>query len=156
MAGSIAVPGFGSKLANGGSAGTTYTNVAQVKKITFSAGQIKTDDITNLDSPSATLSGSPPPAGAVYQEILKVMVEAKDVTFDFVLNPADPTTQALLQNIQEAPSSSLNYWKLTTADGSTFIFQGYSNEFSFDVDYMKAIVGKGGIKVTGPVNAVWS
>ena len=48
----IAYPGYGSKLANGGTAGTSYTNVAQLKKGNFSGLKADFEEITNLDSPS--------------------------------------------------------------------------------------------------------
>jgi hypothetical protein len=145
----IAFPGFGSKLANGGTSGSSYTNVAQCKNVKLSAGKIKTDDITNLDSPA--IGG-----GAVYQEIIKTMVEADTCTFDFVVNPADPTTEGLLTGLQASPSSSLQYWRLTTTDGSTLIFQGYSASFDIDVTFDKAITGKGSVKISGPVTVTWS
>lgn len=145
----IAFPGFGSKIANGGTSGSSYTNVAQCKNVKLSAGKIKTDDITNLDSPA--IGG-----GSVYEEILKVLVAADTVTFDFVMNPADPTTQSLLSNLQASPSSSFDYWRLTTTDGTTFIFQGYSASFDIDVTFDKAITGKGSVRVSGPMTVSWS
>lgn len=144
-----AVPGFGSKLANGGTAGSSYTNIAQCKNVKLSAGKIKTDDITNLDSPAVG-------GGAVYQEILKTMVDADQVTFQFVMNPTDPTTQALLSNLQASPTASFDFWRLTTSDGTTFVFQGYEAQFDIDVNYDKAIIGNGSIKVSGPVTVTWS
>jgi hypothetical protein len=145
----IAFPGFGSKIANGGTAGSSYTNVAQCKNVKLSAGKIKTDDITNLDSPAVG-------GGAVYEEILKVLVSADECTFDFVMNPADPTTEHLLSSLQASPTSSFEYWKLTTTDGSTFVFQGYSATFDVDVTFDKAITGKGSVKISGPVTVTWS
>jgi hypothetical protein len=145
----VAVPGFGSKLANGLVAGTSYTNVAQLKNVKLSAGKIKTDDITNLDSPA--IGG-----GAVYEEILKVMVAADTVTFDFVMNAADPTQEHLLSSLQGAPASTFEYWRLTTTDGSTFVFQGYEASFDIDVTFDKAITGKGSIRVSGPMTVTWS
>ena len=144
-----AVPGFGSKLANGGISGSSYTNVAQCKNVKLSAGKIKTDDITNLDSQA--IGG-----GAVYEEILKVMASADTVSFDFVLNAADPTIEHLLTNLQGSAASSFEYWRLTTTDGSTFVFQGYVSQFDIDVSFDKAIVGKGAVRVSGPMTVVWS
>lgn len=145
----IAFPGFGSKIANGGVSGSSYTNVAQCKNVKLSAGKIKTDDITNLDSPA--IGG-----GAVYEEILKVLVQADTCTFDFVMNPADPTTEHLLASLQASPTSSFEFWRLTTTDGTTFVFQGYSATFDVDVTFDKAITGKGSVRISGPVTATWS
>ena len=145
----VAVPGFGSKIANGGTTGASYVNVAQCKNVKFSAGKIKTDDITNLDSPA--IGG-----GAVYQEILKVLVEADSCSFDFVMNAADPTTEHLLTSVQASAANSFEYWRLTTTDGTTFVFQGYSESFDVDVTFDKAITGKGSVKISGPVTVTWS
>lgn len=147
---STAVAGFGTQLANGGTAGSSYTNVAQVKNVKLPIGKMKEDDITNFSSPTA------PGGGAVYQEIIKTMVEADSVTFDIVMSPTDPTQQAVAANLQASPTTSLDYWKLTTSDGTTFIFQGYIASEEFDVNYDKAIVGKASIRVSGPVAITWS
>ncbi len=147
---SIAVPGFGTKLANGGTSGVSYTNVAQCKNVKLPIGKIKTDDITNFDSPT---SGG---GGAVYQEFIKTMVEADSVSFDLVMSPTDPSQQAVAANIQASPTTSLDYWRLTTSDGTTFIFQGYVAGDDIEVNFDKAIVGKASIKVSGPINITWS
>ena len=55
---SISVPGFGTKLANGGTAGSSYTNVAQVTDTKLSLGKAKKDDITNFDSPTSSGGGT--------------------------------------------------------------------------------------------------
>lgn len=146
---SIAVPGFGTKLANGGTAGSSYTNVAQVKNVKLPLGKMKEDDITNFDSP--TVGG-----GAVYQEIIKTMVEADSVTFDIVFSPTDPTQQAVAANLQASPTTSLNYWRLTTQDGTTFVFQGFISGDELDLNYDKAVVGKASIRVSGPMIITWS
>lgn len=146
---SIAVPGFGTKLANGGTAGSSYTNVAQVKNVKLPLGKMKEDDITNFDSP--TVGG-----GAVYQEIIKTMVEADSVTFDIVFSPTDPTQQAVAANLQASPTTSLNYWRLTTQDGTTFVFQGFISGDELDLNYDKAVVGKASIRVSGPMTITWS
>jgi len=145
----IAQPGFGSTLASGGTAGTSYTTVGQLKNIKFSAGKIKTDDITNLSSPAVG-------GGIVYNEFLKVMVDADTVSFDFVLNGADPTQEALLTNLQNSATNSFFYWKITDTFGDVFVFNGYIAEFSPDISFDKAIVGKGSIKVSGPMTVTWS
>jgi hypothetical protein len=145
----IAVPGFGSTLASGGLAGSSYTTTAQCKNVKFSAGKIKTDDVTNLGSPAVG-------GGIVYNEFLKVMVDADTVTFDFVLNGADPTQQALLTNLQNSAANSIFYWKITDTYGDTFVFLGYIASFDIDISFDKAITGKGSIKISGPVTVVWS
>ncbi len=147
---SIAVPGFGSKLANGGTAGTSYTNVAQVTDVKLSLGKMKEDVITNFDSPT---SGG---GGAVYEEIIKTMVAGDSVSFGMVFSPADPTQEAVAANLQASPTTALNYWRLTTQDGSTFIFQGFISGDEFDVKFDKAVLAKGSIRVSGPVTPTWS
>jgi hypothetical protein len=147
---SIAVPGFGTKLANGGASGTSYTNVAQVTDVKLPIGKIKTDDITNFDSPTA--SGG----GAVYQEFIKTMVEAGDVSFGMVMSPTDPTQQHVAASLQASPTTSLEYWRLTSQDGTTYIFQGFISGDDFDFKFDKAVVGKASIKVSGPINVTWS
>jgi hypothetical protein len=145
----VAQPGFGSTLASGGTAGSSYTTVGQLKNIKFSAGKIKTDDITNLGSPAVG-------GGIVYNEFLKVMVDADTVSFDFVLNGADPTQEALLTNLQNSATNSFFYWKITDTFGDTFVFNGYVAEFSPDISFDKAITGKGSIKISGPMTVTWS
>jgi hypothetical protein len=147
---SIAVPGFGSKLANGGSSGSSYTNVAQVTDVKLPIGKIKTDDITNFDSPT---SGG---GGAVYQEYIKTMVDAGSVSFGIVFSPTDPTQQAVAANLQASPTTALNFWRLTSQDGSTFVFQGYIEGDDFDFKFDKAVVAKASIKVSGPITITWS
>src|SRR5579872_5552723 len=91
----IAYPGYGSKLASGGVTGASYTNIAQLKKFNFSGLKAEFDDITNLDSPS------------IFKEWMKTIVDGDTVAYDGVMNPADPTTQALLSNIATSGSAAL-------------------------------------------------
>jgi len=144
----VAYPGYGSHLASGGTAGSSYTNVAQLKNVKFGGLKADFDDITNLDSPNIS--------GAVFKEYMKTLVDGSDVTFDGVMNPTDPTTQALLANLETGGLAALYYWKLTTTDGSTFVFQGYVSDFKFGAEYNKAITFSGGIKVVGTITATWS
>jgi predicted secreted protein len=139
----IAYPGYGSKLASGGVTGAAYTNVAQLKKFNFSGLKAEFDDITNLDSPS------------IFKEWMKTVVDGDTVSFDGVMNPADPTTQALLTNIATAGSAALFFWKITLTNGSTLIFQGYVQDFKFGAEYNKAITFSGAIKIVGNVAATW-
>jgi hypothetical protein len=145
----IAYPGFGSKLASGGTTGASYTNVAQLKNIKFSGIKAAFDKITNLDSPTG--GGG----NAVFEEYIKTMVDGDSVTFDFVMNPSDPTTQAILTNLQLNGQSALYFWKVTLTNGSILIFQGYASDFKIDVAHDKAIVGSGGIKIVGPIVPTW-
>lgn len=140
----IAFPGYGSHLANGGTllAGP-YTNVAQLKNVKFNGLKAEFDDITNLDSPS------------IFKEWLKTVVDGSDVTFDGVLNPSDPTSQGLLTNLSTAGSAALNYWKLTLTNGSTLTFQGYVQDFKLGVEYQKAITFSSAIKIVGNITAAW-
>ena len=139
----IAYPGYGSKLASGGTTGASYTNVAQLKKFNFSGLKAEFDDITNLDSPS------------IFKEWMKTIVDGDTVSFDGVMNPADPTTQALLTNIATAGSAALFFWKITLTNGSTLIFTGYVQDFKFGAEYNKAITFSGAIKIVGNVTATW-
>jgi predicted secreted protein len=140
----IAFPGYGSKLASGGTTGASYTNIAQLKKVNFSGFKAEFDDITNLDSPT------------IFKEWLKTVVDGDTITFDGVLNPADPTTQTLLSNISTAGSSALFFWKLSTTDGSTFVFTAYVQDFKFGVEYNKAMTFSGTLKIVGNISATWS
>jgi hypothetical protein len=147
---SIAVPGFGTKLANGGTSGSSYTNVAQVTDVKLPIGKIKTDDITNFDSPTAGGGGS------VYQEFIKTMVEAGDVSFGMVFSPTDPTQQHVAANLQNSPTTSLEYWRLTSQDGTTYVFQGMISSDDSDFKFDKAVLVKASIKVSGPITITWS
>jgi hypothetical protein len=140
----IAYPGYGSHLANGGTAGSSYTNIAQLKKFSFSGFKAEFDDITNLDSPT------------IFKEWLKTVVDGDTVQYDGVLNPTDPITQGLLSNIATAGAAALNYWKITTTDGTTLVFQGYVQDFKMGAEYNKAITFSGAIKIVGNITATWS
>jgi hypothetical protein len=143
-----AIPGFGGVLANGGTTGGSYTPVAQIKKFSFSGLKVEFEEITNLSSPA--------PGGAVYKEWLKVVVDGGSVKFNGVLNPGDPTIQALQVNQAAAPAAALNYWKITLSNGtSTILFQGYVEEFTMDNEYNKAVPFTGGVKIVGPVTFNW-
>jgi hypothetical protein len=143
----VAYPGYGSHLASGGTAGSSYTNVAQLKNFKFSGLKAEFDDITNLDSPAVP---------AVFKEYLKTLVDGDTVTYEGVLNPADPTTQGLLANIQLAGTNALYFWKITTTDGSTFVFTGYVADFKTGAEYNKALTFSGSIKIVGPITITWS
>jgi len=140
----VAYPGYGSSLASGGTSGGSYTNVSQLKTFSFNGIKADFDEITNLSSPS------------IFKEWLKTTVDPAELPFSGVLNPTDPTTQSLLSSLQASGSSALYYWKITTTDGSTFVFQGYVSEFKFNVEYNKAILFSGSLKVTGNVTQTWS
>jgi Lambda phage tail tube protein, TTP len=140
----VAYPGYGSHLGNGGTAGSSYTNIAQLKKFAFDGIEVDFDEITNLDSPS------------IWKEWMKTLADAKEVSFDGVLNPTDPTTQGLLTQIGTSGSSALNYWKITTTDGTTIVFTGYVSKFKTGVEYNKAILFSGAVKVTSSPTFTWS
>lgn len=140
----VAYPGYGSTLASGGTTGASYTTLGQLKKFGFNGIKADFDEITNLGSPS------------IFKEWLKTTVDGSDVTFDGVLNPVDTVTQSLLTNISTAGSAALFYWKITTTDGSTFIFTAYVSDFKFSVEYNKAIVFSGTLKIVGSPTVVWS
>lgn len=146
---SIAIPGFGTKLANGGTSGSSYTNVAQCTDAKMPLGKAKKDEITNFDSP-------PSSGGAVNQEFIKTMVEASSVSFGMVFSPADPTQEAVAANLQAGTSTALNYWRITSQDGTTFVFQGYIESDDIDFKYDKAVVAKASIQISGPVTIIWS
>lgn len=146
----VSYPGFGSHLASGGTAGSSYTNVAQLKNADFDGLKVDFDEITNFDSPTGG-------AGlAVFKEYIKTVVDGGSCTFDGVLNPADPTSEALFTNLQLNGQTALYFWKLTLTDGSILVFQGYVESFKMKVQYNKAITFSGGIKIVGPITATWS
>ena len=139
----IAYPGYGSHLASGGTSGASYTNLAQLKKFGFSGLKVEFDDITNLDSPS------------IFKEWMKTVVDGDTVTYDGVLNPADPIQQSMLTNIQTPGSAALYFWKITLTNGSTLIFTGYVQDYKVTGEYNKAITFSGAIKIVGNVTAAW-
>jgi hypothetical protein len=140
-----AYPGRGSTLANGGTAGSSYTTLAQLKKFAFSGLKAESDDITNLSSPT------------INKEWLKTIVDSDNVTFTGVLNPADPTYESLLANLYTAGQAATNYWQITLTDGSVLTFQGFVLDFKpADVEYNKALSFTGTLKITGQVTAVWT
>lgn len=145
----VAYPGFGSHLASGGTAGSSYVNVAQLKTIDFDGIKVDFDDITNMDSPASSF-------GATFKEYIKTVVDGGSVKMDGVLNPADTTTQALFQNLELAGQNALYYWKVTLTDGSTLVFQGYVESFQVKDAYNKAITFSSGIKIVGPITPTWS
>ena len=141
-----AYPGRGSHLANGGIAGTSYTNVGQLKKFGPSGLKAKEDDITNLDSPT------------INEEYLKTVVDSGSMTFEGVLNPAVATeAQLLLTNLYAAGQNATNYWQITLTDGSIFVFLGFVSDLKpFGVEYNKAIPFSGSIRITGVITPTWS
>jgi hypothetical protein len=143
-----AIPGYGGHLQNGGTTGSSYTNVAQLKKFSFSGLKVEFEDITNLDSPA--------PGGAVFKEWLKVLVDGGSIKFDGVLNPADPSTQSLQVNQAAAPANALNYWKIVLSNGtSNIVFQAYVEEFTLQNEFNKAVPFTGGLKIVGPITFNW-
>lgn len=140
----VAYPGYGSHLASGGTTGSAYSNIAQLKKFNFSGFKAEFDDITNLDSPT------------IFKEWLKTVVDGDTVQYDGVLLPTDPVTQSLLTNIATAGSNALFFWKITTTDGTTLVFQGYVQDFKMGAEYNKAITFSGAIKIVGNITATWS
>lgn len=139
----IAYPGYGSHLANGGTSGASYTNIGQLKKFNFSGLKAEFDDITNLDSPS------------IFKEWMKTVVDGDTVTFDGVMNPADTTMQGLLVNLATSGSAADNFWKITLTNGSVLTFQGYVQDFKFGAEYNKAITFSGAIKIVGNITTAW-
>lgn len=145
MTTTTAYPGRGSHLANGGTAGSSYTNVGQLRKFGPAGGKAEFEDITNLDSPT------------IYKEWMKTLVDGSALAFDGVLNPADPTGMALLMtNLATAGSAALNYWQITLTDGSTLVFQAYVEAADTSVEYNKALSFKGSLKIVGAPTASWT
>jgi hypothetical protein len=144
-----ALPGYGGKLYNGGGTGAAYTVIAQLRKFKFGGIKVEFEDITNLDSPAA-------PGGALYKEWLKTMVDGGSVTFDGVLQPGDPSTQALIANQQASPANALEYWQIKLANSTTtFTFLAYVETFDLSNEYNKAVPLNGGLKIVGVVAVTW-
>lgn len=140
----VAYPGYGSSLASGGTTGSSYTNIGQLKKFEFGGLKADFDEITNLSSPS------------IFKEWLKTTVDGTEVSFEGVLNPNDVPTQGLLTNLAAAGSAALYFWKITTTDGSTFVFTAYVASFKTGAEYNKAITFSGSLKIVGNVTTTWS
>lgn len=139
----VAYPGYGSNLLNGGSTGAAYSAIGQLKKFNFAGLKAEFDDITNLQSPT------------IFKEWMKTVVDGDTVTFEGVMNPADVQTQGLLTNLATAGSAALDYWKISLTNGSVLVFQGYVQDFKFGAEYNKALTFNGTIKIVGNVTATW-
>lgn len=143
----VAYPGYGSHLGTAGPGGTSggpFTSIGQLKKFNFGGLKADFDETTNMDSPT------------IFKEWMKTVVDGSDVTFDGVLNPTDATTQGLLTNISTAGSAAAYWWKISTTDGSTFVFQAYVSDFKFGAEYNKAITFSGSLRIVGNITATWS
>lgn len=138
-----AFPGRGSYLSNGGTAGTSYTRVGQLRKFGPLGGKADFDDISNLDSPT------------IFKEYLKTLCDGSALAIDGVMNSADPTFQALFTNLAAAGAAALNYWQITLTDSSTIVFQAYVEMVDFSVEYNKALAFKGSLKIVGAVTPTW-
>lgn len=138
-----AVQGIGGKLQVSASSPVSYSNVAQLKNITFGGMTVEFDEITNLDS-------------GLFKEWMKTLVDAKEVSFEGVLKTTDASQQALLTNIQTAGAAALEYWRVLIFGGSTLDFQGYVADYTPKVEYNKAVTFGGKIKITGGITATWA
>jgi predicted secreted protein len=140
----VAYPGYGSKLETSAVLSpASWAKVAQLKKFNFSGLSADFDEITNLDSPT------------IFKEWMKTTVDGKDLSMDGVMNPNDSSMQSLLTNLATAGSAALVYWKITLTDGSTLVFAAFVSDFSFGVEYNKAITFSAKLKIVGDITPVW-
>jgi hypothetical protein len=82
--------GAGSTLAVSSTSGGTFTPIAQLSKISYSAAKASYADITNLGSPSAA-AGAPP-----MKEVAPSMIDPGTATITGILVPAGDPGQTLI------------------------------------------------------------
>ena len=112
----VAYSGRGSKLnIQTGVSPTAYTAIAQLRKFAMSGLKVTTDDITNIDSPSA------------FKEIMPTVIDPGDVSFDGILNSVAASQGDLLSLCQ---NQTLTNFQIVLSDGVTTIaFSGYVTDY---------------------------
>ena len=134
--------GKGASLSISTDGGTTWTQIKQLKTISYPNSKADFDDITNMDSPGA------------YHEFAPTTLDAGTADFQGVWNPSDAgqiaasaafEAQALCQfKHQFAPS-------VGESTGFVRTFNGYmAAKPGVDAQFDKASTYNGSIKVTGP------
>jgi hypothetical protein len=140
---SIAYPGYGSKLSCSLD-GSTYTEVAQLRKVTPQGSKQTMVDQTNILT-----------AGNVTQP-LAARYDTGEISIEGVLSPAD-SSQLELGTMHA--NLTLAWWKLLLSDGvTTWTWRGFLSEFvPFTIEVAKAMGFTGKIRVqgalTGPAGA---
>lgn len=140
-----AYQGIGAKLAylTGVS---TWTYVGQLKTIKPTGQTVKTDDITNLDSPSA------------YEEILPTIIGAGTVDFTGVL-PKDASTGGFSELSTLRDARTVTSWRIYEPDATLvspetiagyWEFEGFVEDLDFDIAFDKAVLFSGKLRRTGP------
>lgn len=117
--------------------GSTYTTVAEVKKVSQSGSKADMDDITNMDSASA------------WREYLPTLLDGGEVSFDCLWYPGSSIQSQLRTDFQ---AQSLLYWKILLSNATNGIsFQGYVVQVDGDWPVDKAVTKSFKLKITGPV-----
>jgi hypothetical protein len=139
-----AIPGYGSKLSCSLD-GSTYTAVAQLRKITPQGSKQTVVDQTNILTPG---NGAAP---------LAARFDSGEINLEGVLAPADGS-QIELGTVHA--NLTLAWWKLLLSDGITvWTWRGFLSEFvPFTIEVAKAMGFTAKIRVqgalTGPAGAV--
>lgn len=117
----------------------TYTEVGQLQKFAMSGIKVTTDDVTNLDSPSA------------FKEIIGCLIDPGDVSFNGILDPANTSQVDMLSYCQ---AMTLQNFQIKLSDKVTKVtFSGLVTEWvPAVVETTKAISFSGKITITGPVS----
>lgn len=133
---STAIAGRGSQLQRSPD-GSTYTTVAEVKKVTQSGSKSDLDDITNMDSPSN------------FREYLPTLLDGGEFSFECLWYPGN-TSQSQLRS--DFNNQTLLYWKLLLSNATNGVsFTAYVVEVDADVPVDKAVTKSFKLKVSGPV-----
>ncbi len=143
MSGTVAFVGRGSKLnIQTGVSPTVWTEIAQLQKVAFGGIKVATDDVTNLDSPSA------------FKEIIPTIIDPGEITYSGILNAVQVAQGYLLTYCQ---AMTLINWQIVLSDGVTTISgAGYVTEHApaSNIEPTKALAFSGKITITGPITIV--
>jgi hypothetical protein len=148
---SKAKAGAGTKLQLGdGASPEVFSTIAEILSLKSSGKTIKTDDVTNLDSP---VDG----AGLIYEEFIATIASAGGIDFTYNYTP-NATAQ---QTIRTAFDGKVHNFKIVTSVDNTANSPVTKWAFSFaalvesidglDFPVDKKITGSGKLKISGPI-----
>ena len=120
-----------------------YTLVAHVTDINFSGSSSETDNVTNMDSPSA------------YEELLPTVLKAGDVDFECIFVPGDATQDIVDTDFDNQRTGP---WKvqLPASQGDKFVtFNAFVANTGYQLPVTKAGKRKLKLTITGPIARSW-
>jgi hypothetical protein len=149
---SKAKAGTGTKLKLGdGASPEVFTTVAEITSLKMAGRTVKTDDVTNMDSPTDS-------NGLLYEEFIATVASSGGVDFTYNFTPNDTAQQAVrtafdgkLHNFQivtvidKTGSSPLTKWTFSFAAIVEMV-----DGVDFPVD--KKVSGTGKLKISGPIS----